>query len=263
MKILAIYLLAISVGIPHTEVEVITEAEDSYLVTGRFFVTDQSNEAASVARKAASCIGCKWHLQKICPNPSVQENHAGFNCSDTSSYACSANGSRYQVWFLDEGLWRPGDWQLRGNICIGPSGPTPIREVQTEVIESALGKLPALKFDLQPSTKSLVNLPTRAQVKSANQYQFETVVGGVSVQVTATATYRYEFGNFYSITTANRSSAYSFRSDGIQDVKVTAIWSANWSTANHGTNSVSGSPLTQSLTKQAFVLAARGRLVRR
>lgn len=259
-----LFFLALSITpLSNPEVEVITQEGDSYLVTGRFFITDQSSDISSNAKKAASCVGCKWHLQPICPDPINQPTHAGFDCTDSGSYSCSGNRNRFQIWFLDEGLWRPGDWQLRGSICLGPSGPTPIRELQTEVVQSAVGQLPELKFDLQPKSNSLINLPTKVKVKSANQYQFEVIVAGISVLVTATATYRYEYGDLFSITTTSRDSAYSFRSKGNHLVKVTAYWQAIWSTTAHGTNPVSGADLTQTLSKTATVLAARGRLIRR
>lgn len=259
-----LFILALSIiPLSNPEVEVITQDGDSYLVTGRFFISDQSSENSSTAKKAASCVGCQWHLQPICPDPINQPTHLGFDCTDSGSYLCSDNGKRFQVWFLDEGLWRPGDWQLRGSICIGPSGPKAIRELQTEVVQTAVGQLPEIRFDLQPKTNSLVNLPTKVKVKSPNQYQFEVIVAGVTVLVTATATYRYEYANLFSITTTSRDSVYSFRSKGNHPVKVTAYWQAIWSTTAHGTNPVSSPDLTQTLSRTARVLAARGRLIRR
>lgn len=263
LKIIALTLLLSGIGLADPSVDVVTQGEDAYLVSGRFLLTDAVSDSASTAAKAASCIGCKWHLQKICPDPANSPQHFGYNCSKPETYTCAGGASRYQIWFLDSGLWKPGDWQLRGTSCIGPKGPKPITQLQTEVLDTAVGYLPDLKLQLRPKVNSLVNLPTKVLVKSPNVFRFEVVVAGVLVQVNATASYRYEFQDGNTITTINREINHVYRSRGKYPIKVTAIWQATWQTPLHGNNPVPGDQLTQQQIIDADVIAARGRLVKR
>lgn len=264
MNMVKQFILSIALGITGLsapEVEVIAGNDDAYQISGRYLLTQDAIGAPTVAKKAATCIGCKWHLQRICPDENVA-NHLGYDCTKPASYSC-ASGSRYQIWFLDEGLWRPGDWQLRGSSCIGPRGPTAITQLHQEVTDSAVGFLPELIVKLQPKTNSLVNLPTKVKVKSANQFKFNVEVAGIPVEVTATASYRYEFRDGHQVTTSAREINHVYRNRGEYPIKVTAIWLATWSTALHGTNPVAGNDLTQSKTIATSVLAARGRLIKR
>lgn len=263
LKLLVFTMLLTFVGLTEPSVDVVTQGEDGYLISGRFLITDSVTGSSSTAAKAASCIGCKWHLQKICPDPINSPQHLGYNCSKPETYSCAGSANRYQVWFLDAGLWRPGDWQLRGTSCVGPQGPKPITQLQTEVLDTAIGYLPELKLQLRPKANSLVNLPTKINVKSPNIFKFEVMVAGVAVQVNATATYRYEFQDGNLVTTTNREVNHVYRSRGKYPIKVTAIWQATWQTPLHGNNPVPGDQLTQQQVINADVLAARGRLVKR
>lgn len=260
---LALVFLSLIIGLADPDVEVISSSENSYQITGRFWLTEQTSTADGVARKAAVCVNCKWHLQQVCADPITQQVDAGFDCTNSASYRCSGGGRRYQVWFLDAGLWRPSDWQLRGTSCIGSAGPKPIRDVQQEIIDSAVGYLPELKFNLKPSNNSLVNLPTKVKVTSPSKFSFQTVVAGVAVQVTATATYRYLFQDGTTISTTATEVSHVYRKRGNYPIAVIASWQAIWSTPLHGSNPVAGSDLTQQKTKVASVVAARGRLIKR
>ena len=262
MTIIAGILLS-GISFSSSEVEVISNSDDSYQVSGRFWLSNSEQSDGQVARKAATCVNCKWHLQQICADPINQLSSAGFNCSQPNSYACSGNAKRYQVWFLDAGLWRPSDWELRGTTCIGPTGPSAITNVENQILDTSIGYLPELKIQIQPETRSLVNLPTKIKVLSPNTFSFQTVVAGISVLVSATAIYRYEFANGNYVTSSAKQMNYVYRNRGIYPIKVTASWQATWQTALHGNNAVNGSNLTQTKISPVNVIAARGRLIRR
>jgi hypothetical protein len=263
IKSLITTLVLLGIGLSDPSVEVITQNEDSYQVSGRLWLTSEAALAGDTVRKAASCVNCRWQLQQICPDPSNQPMHVGFDCTKPTSYSCSSGATRYQVWFLDAGLWRPSDWELRGTSCIGPTGPKSILNVQEEIIDTASGFLPDLTFKVRPASKSLVNLPTQVKVTSPNTFSFQTTVAGVAVLVTATASYRYDFQDGSSSTTAATEVNHIYRTRGSYPIKVTASWQATWRTTLHGSNPVSGAQLTQVRSKLAEVVAARGRLVKR
>lgn len=263
IKILITTMLLSGIGLADPSVEVITQDENSYQVTGRLWFSSEAALAGETVRKAASCVNCRWQLQEICPDPSNQLVHVGFDCTKPASYSCSNGATRYQVWFLDAGLWRPSDWELRGNSCIGPTGPKSILSVQDEILDTATGFLPELTFRVRPANKSLVNLPTQVKVTSPNTFSFQTTVAGVSVLVTATATYRYDFQDGNSTTSAATEVNHIYRTRGNYPIKVTASWQATWRTTLHGSNPVAGSQLTQVKSKLAEVVAARGRLIKR
>jgi hypothetical protein len=263
---LRIFTLALIVTfVPHADpqVEVVTKTDDSYQVSGRLFFDNQYTGSSATVKAAASCIGCKWHLQLICADPFKTQIDGNYDCTKPASYSCSSAAKRYRVWFLGEGLWRPSDWQQTGTTCLGPAGPKPIVNLQTELTQTATGYLPELKVELKPKTNSLVNLPTKVIVRSANTYTFTTEVSGIQVTVTATAAYRYTFGDGYSVISPARSISHIYRNRGDKLVNVTATWQAAWSSALHGTNPVSGAALTQTKQLTASVLAARGRLINR
>jgi hypothetical protein len=246
------------------QIEVVTKSDQSYEVSGRLFLDHQFSGDATTAKTAASCINCKWHLQLICPDLLTDSADANFNCAEPISYSCNtANQQRYRVWFLGPGLWRPSDWEVTGTVCLGPSGPRQLTSIQTELVETATGELPALKIQLQPKSNSLVNLPTRAVVKSPNSFQFTTEISGVVVTVTATAIYRYSFGDGFTTSTPAKSISHIYRARGSRPVEVTATWHATWSSNLHGPNAVTGSAIVQTKSAMANVLAVRGRLVKR
>lgn len=264
MKWLTIFALLLPNTGATPEVEVITKSEDSYQVTGRMFLTHDFVGESGTARTAASCIGCKWHLQPICPDPINRQIDGEFDCTRPAGFACSnSNQNRFQVWFLAEGLWRPSDWRRTGTVCLGPAGPKSIQQLQQEVTQTAIGVLPKLSAVLRPKQNSLVNLPTKVSVKSPKTFTFSTQVAGIAVTVSATATYRYVFadGNSYLTTAQEVSNIYKQR--GSYPIQVTAIWQATWSSNLHGSNPVATADLTQTVTLPAVVLAARGRLISR
>ena len=263
IKILITTLVLSGIGLADPSVEVITQDENSYQVTGRLWLSSEAALAGDTVRKAASCVNCRWHLQSICPDPSNQPVHLGFDCTKPASYSCSSGATRYQVWFLDTGLWRPSDWELRGTSCIGPAGPKSILKVQEEILDSATGFLPELILKVRPASKSLVNLPTQVKVTSPNTFSYETTVAGVVVLVTATATYRYDFQDGNSTTTTATEVNHVYRTRANYPIKVTASWQATWRTTMHGSNPVAGAQLTQVKSKLAEVVAARGRLIKR
>jgi len=263
LKLLTLTLLFVLVPQADPQVEVVTKTDDSYQVSGRLFLDNQYSGSSATIKTAASCIGCKWHLQLICADPITNQTDGGYDCTKPASYSCSSTAKRYRVWFLGEGLWRPSDWQQTGTTCIGPAGPKPVVNLQTELAQTATGYLPELKFELKPKAKSLVNLPTKANVKSANSYTFVTEVAGIQVTVTATASYRYNFGDGYSVVSPARSISHIYRVRGDKPVTVTATWQAIWSSSLHGSNPVGGAALSQTKQLTANVLAARGSLINR
>ena len=247
-----------------SQIEVVSKEENSYQVSGRLFLDHQFVGEATTPKTAASCINCKWHLQLICPNPLLDPSDLNYDCTEPKSYSCSSvNQQRYRVWFLGQGLWRPSDWRVTGTVCLGPSGPRAVTKMQTELVETANGNLPELKIQIQPKHNSLVNLPTRALVKSPNTFQFATEVSGVMVTVTATAIYRYTFGDGFTISTPAKSISHVYRARGSRPIEVSATWHATWFSNLHGTNAVGGAALIQSKTAVANVVAVRGRLVKR
>jgi hypothetical protein len=197
----------------------------------------------SIRNGAVSCVDCEWRRRPDCLDAAIDTLCAGV------TFGCPVGQIRYQIL-----LRRPPDpwFSVVGTICMGPGevlrSPDDIARTARD---SFIELLPRAHPSYQPANGALVNLPA---IFAANE---PTEVGpiyrtlsGYRVRITASARWRWRFGDGQSLVTAspggrypNTSVRHTYLTDRSRTVRLTTSWTGEFSVDGQGPFLIAGGPI--------------------
>ena len=211
---------------------------------------------------AASCDGCVWTLEPACQRPGAT---GGVVCP-AALQACPPPALRLALL-----LRRPGEAVSTrvGTFCDDPGVPLQPTALLPGVRDRFVQLLPRLRPTFEPAGFGIVNVPVvfaAGQAGSIGRPVFD--LAGHSVQLTAAATWRWEFGDGAELTSSSPggswpdlSVAHSYRAGGRFPAAVTTAWAGQFWVDGVGPFVVDGAPVTQSVPLVVPVRTARAELV--
>lgn len=122
--------------------------------------------------------------------------------------------------------------------------------------------LPAGDINFQPSTQSVVNIPTYFWTTTPQRFVAVIPILDVIVYVNLYSTFNWSFGDGDKLFTPlrggpfpNPSVIHTYKVKGNKSVELTVIWQGTWS-VNGVTSPIAGNLITQRLTKGLTVVSA-------
>ena len=122
--------------------------------------------------------------------------------------------------------------------------------------------LPAGDINFQPSSQSVVNIPTYFWTQTPQRFQAVVPILDVVVYVNLYSTLTWSFGDGDEMKTLlrggpfpNPSVTHAYKSKGIKEVNLKVTWQGTWS-VNGVTSPIVGNLITQSITRNLQVVSA-------
>jgi hypothetical protein len=122
--------------------------------------------------------------------------------------------------------------------------------------------LPAGDINFQPSTQSVVNIPTYFWTKTPERFQAVVPILDVVVYVNLYSTFTWSFGDGSEMTTLlrggpfpNPSVTHAYKTKGDKQVNLKVTWQGTWS-VNGVTSPIVGNLITQSISRNLQVVPA-------
>ena len=215
----------------------------------------------SIRNGAVNCVDCEWRRRPDCLDAAIDTLCAGV------TFGCPVGQIRYQIL-----LRRPPDpwFSVVGTICMGPGevlrSPDDIARTARD---SFIELLPRARPSYQPANGALVNLPA---IFAANE---PTEVGpiyrtlsGYRVRITASARWRWGFGDGQSLVTAspggrypNTSVRHTYLNARSRTVRLTTSWTGEFSVDGQGPFLIAGGPIRLGSSVAVKVRPATAQLV--
>lgn len=215
----------------------------------------------TIRNGAVNCVDCEWRRRPDCLDAAIDTLCAGV------TFGCPVGQIRYQIL-----LRRPPDpwFSVVGTICMGPGevlrSPDDIARTARD---SFIELLPRAHPSYQPANGALVNLPA---IFAANE---PTEVGpiyrtlsGYRVRITASAQWRWRFGDGQSLVTAspggrypNTSVRHTYLSDRSRTVRLTTSWTGEFSVDGQGPFLIAGGPIRLGSSVAVKVRPATAQLI--
>ena len=215
----------------------------------------------SIRNGAVSCVDCEWRRRPDCLDAAIDTLCAGV------TFGCPTGQIRYQIL-----LRRPPDpwFSVVGTICMGPGevlrSPDDIARTARD---SFIELLPRAHPSYQPANGALVNLPA---IFAANE---PTEVGpiyrtlsGYRVRITASAQWRWRFGDGQSLVTAspggrypNTSVRHTYLNARSRTVRLTTSWTGEFSVDGQGPFLIAGGPIRLGSSLAVKVRPATAQLI--
>ena len=122
--------------------------------------------------------------------------------------------------------------------------------------------LPAGDINFQPTTQSVVNVPTYFWTQTPERFQAVVPILDVIVYVNLYSTLTWSFGDGSEMTTLlrggpfpNPSVTHAYKSKGDKQVNLKVTWQGSWS-VNGVTSPIVGNLITQSVSRNLQVVSA-------
>ena len=122
--------------------------------------------------------------------------------------------------------------------------------------------LPAGDINFQPTTQSVVNIPTYFWTQTPERFQAVVPILDVIVYVNLYSTLTWTFGDGTEMTTLlrggpfpNPSVTHTYRTKGDRQVNLKVTWQGTWS-VNGVTSPIVGNLITQSISRSIQVVSA-------
>jgi hypothetical protein len=122
--------------------------------------------------------------------------------------------------------------------------------------------LPAGDINFQPTTQSVVNIPTYFWTQTPERFQAVVPILDVIVYVNLYSTLTWSFGDGTEMTTLlrggpfpNPSVTHAYKTKGDKQVNLKVTWQGTWS-VNGVTSPIVGNLITQSITRNIQVVSA-------
>ena len=122
--------------------------------------------------------------------------------------------------------------------------------------------LPAGDINFQPTTQSVVNIPTYFWTQTPERFQAVVPILDVIVYVNLYSTLTWSFGDGAEITTLlrggpfpNPSVTHAYKTKGDKQVNLKVTWQGTWS-VNGVTSPIVGNLITQSISRSIQVVSA-------
>jgi len=122
--------------------------------------------------------------------------------------------------------------------------------------------LPAGDINFQPSTQSVVNIPTYFWTQTPERFQAVVPILDVIVYVNLYSTLTWSFGDGAQLTTPlrggpfpNPSVTHAYKTKGDKEVSLLVSWQGTW-TVNGATSPIVGNLITQRISRNIQVVSA-------
>ena len=215
----------------------------------------------SIRNGAVNCVDCEWRRRPDCLDAAIDTLCAGV------TFGCPVGQIRYQILLRRP----PYPWfSVVGTICMGPGevlrSPDDIARTARD---SFIELLPRARPSYQPANGALVNLPA---IFAANE---PTEVGpiyrtlsGYRVRITASARWRWGFGDGQSLVTAspggrypNTSVRHTYLNARSRTVRLTTSWTGEFSVDGQGPFVIAGGPIRLGSSLAVKVRPATAQLI--
>jgi hypothetical protein len=145
----------------------------------------------------------------------------------------------------------------------------PIKRVATASLSDRLIKLlPIGDINFQPDQDALVNMPVYFWTQTPQHFQAVVPILDLIVYVNLHSTFTWSFGDGRFITTLNQGAPYplglithTYKSNDNYPVNLKVSWRGTF-TVNGVTSPISGTQITQSITREISVVNAVGRFTK-
>ncbi len=232
--------------------------------TGGLILPGSSYDGDADARRtAASCNECRWRLQPRCLYNNGADDDA---VCGAAAATCPVGQLRYRVF-----LYTPEDPEYRevGSVCLGAGGVTTTNEMGARVRDAFIDLLPKPDPSYQPKGGDIVNLPAVFDSGQPSVFGPRTfTLLDEPVDVTASATWSWDFGDGGGLDTASPGGAWPdtsvshvYRTAITRSVHVTTTWTGEFTLDGLGPFLVGGAPITQQATLRVPVRDAHTVLV--
>ena len=140
--------------------------------------------------------------------------------------------------------------------------PSVVKPATTSLSDKLIKLLPAGDINFQPTTYSVVNIPTYFWTQTPERFQAAVPILDVIVYVNLYSTLTWSFGDGSEITTLlrggpfpNPSITHAYSTKGDKQVNLKVTWQGTWS-VNGVTSPIVGNLITQSISRNLQVVAA-------
>jgi hypothetical protein len=222
---------------------------DRYVGTGGLILPGTVGSATR--REVAECLGCQWRLGSPCVEPDAGNPFSGTPLCLSVSRGCADVAQLLRAWF------RPpdGDWREIGLVCIGPGGPVTVADLGRDVRDWLSRNVPQQHPAFQPPRGVVTQLPVAFDSgQPARGIHEEVSLAGEAVELRAWPSWRWDFGDGASLTTArpggrfpDLSVAHPYQVAATYRTRVLTSWSAEFLVNGLGPFPVT-EPVTQSTT---------------
>lgn len=150
-----------------------------------------------------------------------------------------------------------------------PAAPKPVvkkpiaaKPATASLSDKLIKLLPAGDINFQPTTQSVVNVPTYFWTQTPERFQAVVPILDVIVYVNLYSTLTWSFGDGAEMTTLlrggpfpNPSVTHAYKSKGDKQVNLKVTWQGTWS-VNGVTSPIVGNLITQSVSRNLQVVTA-------
>ena len=140
--------------------------------------------------------------------------------------------------------------------------PAAVKPATASLSDKLIKLLPAGDINFQPTTQSVVNVPTYFWTQTPERFQAVVPILDVIVYVNLYSTLTWSFGDGSEMTTLlrggpfpNPSVTHAYKSKGDKQVNLKVIWQGTWS-VNGVTSPIVGNLITQSISRNIQVVSA-------
>ena len=140
--------------------------------------------------------------------------------------------------------------------------PVAAKPATASLSDKLIKLLPAGDINFQPTTQSVVNVPTYFWTQTPERFQAVVPILDVIVYVNLYSTLTWSFGDGSEMTTLlrggpfpNPSVTHAYKSKGDKQVNLKVTWQGTWS-VNGVTSPIVGNLITQSISRNLQVVSA-------
>ncbi len=140
--------------------------------------------------------------------------------------------------------------------------PTVAKPATASLSDKLIKLLPAGDINFQPTTQSVVNIPTYFWTRTPARFQAVVPILDVIVYVNLYSTLTWSFGDGTEMTTLlrggpfpNLSVTHAYKTKGDKQVNLKVTWQGTWS-VNGVTSPIVGNLITQSVSRNLQVVSA-------
>ena len=244
---------------PSAPIEVVGDpAQAAYLGSGGLFVDSTFTGDPLDRQQLAECADCRWWLTPVCWR---DPRNADAGCRVVAT--CPPGWVAMGIWFASASA----PPRVVGRYCLGPRGPVTPQHITDSITGNFVRRLPTLRPGQQPavSITGLATLFRSGQAVSAGPWW--NSVAGFNVQLQASTTWTWEFGDGTTLVTRSpggtyptRSVQHNYRRAGIYRVSVRSDWVGNYSVDGIGPFLVSPS-IRQTMSLTVVVRQAKAVLI--
>ena len=233
------------------------DERDRYVGTGGLLI--RRGGSTSTREQVADCADCVWVLRDYCLL-------GGDDCRSAFN-PCVLGDYPYRVLF---GRTRVSVTQVAVT-CVGPEGPTTVRDVTSRLSDRFERAVPALRPRAQPDGVALVGVPSIFAVGQPNRMSSVASILGWRVTIAARPQWcwRFDGATRTSCTTnpggrwPNVGVTHAWSRPGDVTVRVTSTWRGSYTIEGFAPRPLGGQLVRQSETLAIAVREARGVLVSR